>query len=172
VAGKRPDEAAEHLATYLRDHRAGAAGGLSLIRRSAKANADSDLGRLLEDLQHEISEDCATLEDVMGRLGVKPNPLKTWLALIAERMRRLKVNRHLLRYSALDRVIELELLAAAIDIKRNLWRALAVVAENDRRLDAARMRQLIQRSADQHVLVLDAHRSAAAEAFVATGPRR
>lgn len=166
--GDRRDEAANHLATYLRDHRAGAAGGLSLIRRSAKANAGTALGRLLDELHGEISADCSTLEDVMGRLGVSRNPVKTWLAPIAEGLRRVKVNRHPLRYSALDKVVELELLASAIDAKRNLWRALSVVAEHDRRLDADHMRRMIERSAAQHARVLEAHPSVAAEAFVAS----
>lgn len=168
MAGDRTDEAAGHLATYLRDHRAGAASGLALIKRSAKSNAGTDLGRLLEELHAEISEDCAALEDVMGRLGVEPNPLKTFLAPVAERIRRLKINRHPLRYSALDKVVELELLAAAIDAKRNLWCVLAVVAEDDGRLDAARMQQFIERSTDQRSRVLDAHLAVAGEAFVTT----
>ena len=57
----RADETTRHLDTYRRDHRAGAASGLSLITRSAKSNAGTDVGRLLEDLHDEISDDCAAL---------------------------------------------------------------------------------------------------------------
>ena len=48
------------------------------------------------------------LELLMERLEVKKDPVKTTAAHVAERIGRLKPNAHLLSYSPLSRVVELE----------------------------------------------------------------
>ena len=157
--------APDYLATYLRDHRAGAAGGLSLFQRAARANAETELGPLLQELTTEVEEDCAALEEVMRRLGVEPHWLKMAMAPVAERVGRLKLNRHLFKYSPLSRVVELELLIAGVETKRNGWRSLFAVAEDHAALDQAHLAELIERASNQLIRLRDAHRSAATDAF-------
>src|SRR5215204_2468121 len=123
-------DAGDYLATYLRDHRAGAAGGLSLFQSASRANAGTELGRIFEELTREVEEDCAGLEEIMESLGVEPHWLKVAMAPIAERIGRLKLNRHLLRRSPLSPVLELEMLMAGVETKRNGWRALLAVADD------------------------------------------
>ena len=158
-------EPAEYLATYLRDHRAGAAGGLSLFQRSSRANAGTQLGRLLEQLTQEIVEDCASLEEIMDSFGVQQHWLKSATAPVAERVGRLKLNRHLLRRSPLSPVIELEMLIAGVETKRNGWRSLQAVADDYDQLDPARLTELIERASNQLIRLRDAHRAAATNAF-------
>ena len=50
--------------------------------------------------------------------------MKSALGAVAEVVTRLKTNGHLREYSPASRMIELEMLAAGITTKRNLWRAL------------------------------------------------
>jgi hypothetical protein len=163
--GSTEHPAPDYLATYLRDHRAGAAGGLSLFQRAARANADTELGPLLRQLTTEVEDDCAALEAIMERLGVQPHWLKVAIAPVAERVGRLKLNRHLFRYSPLSRVVELELLIAGVETKRNGWRSLFALAERHEALDQAQLAELIERASSQILRLRDAHRSAATDAF-------
>lgn len=153
------------LAVYLRDHRAGAAAGLALARRSQRSNDGTPLGDLLAVLETEIGEDRLALEDIMRRLDVSPSPVKNALGRAAELAGRLKANGRIVRYSPLSRVLELEGLAAGIATKRNLWRSLLAVADVDSRLDRAEVTGLIDRASSQLDRVLEAQQRAAAHAF-------
>jgi hypothetical protein len=114
------------LAIYLNDHLAGATVGVELARRTARANAGTALGMFLaESLVPEITEDRATLERLMDALGVRRSKPKVLAAWTAEKVGRLKLNGELRRYSPLSRLLELEGLAAGIELKRGLWLALA-----------------------------------------------
>lgn len=168
--GDASDAARAYLVTYLRDHRAGAAAGLSLAGHLAEANAGTEWGGPLAELRQAIAADRDSLDDVLADLEVRANPVKQALAPVAARLRRLKLNRHMFRYSPLSRVVDLELLAAGIDTKRNLWRSLASIDGLDDRVDRARLERLVERAAGQHEQVLALHRSAARAAF-GTAPR-
>ena len=50
MVGEPGGAAGDYLTTYLRDHRAGAAAGVSLARHLAEANADTEWGGPLADL--------------------------------------------------------------------------------------------------------------------------
>lgn len=60
----------------------------------------------------------------MKRLEVSESKLKPAVAVVGERLGRLKPNGQLLGYSPLSRVDELELLQIGVTGKRRLWRAL------------------------------------------------
>ena len=114
------------LGIYLNDHLAGATLAVELARRTARANAGTALGVFLtESLVPEITEDRETLERLMDALGVKRSRSKVVAAWTAEKAGRLKLNGELRRYSPLSRLLELEGLAAGIELKRGLWLALA-----------------------------------------------
>lgn len=113
------------LAIYLNDHLAGAALGIELARRLRSSNRDDpEFGEPLARLCAEIEADRDTLVHLIDRLGVKRDPLKPTLARLGERLGRLKPNGRLRGYSPLSRVLELEVLAAGVGGKMQLWNAL------------------------------------------------
>lgn len=147
------------LRVYLNDHLAGATIGVQLVKRAARNNAGSELGELLERLTAEIVEDRATLEDVMARVGAKKSKVKPALAVVAERLGRLKLNGRLTEYSPLSRVLELEGLVLGVTGKRALWDALDKLA--DPRLAEIEFQALAER-AERQRQELEAQRRAAA----------
>jgi hypothetical protein len=158
-----------YLEIYLRDHYAGAAAGLSLTRRSKAANGDRPLGTLLGEIEAEIEHDRQALESIMQRLGVAPSRLKAATGKVGEVVGRLKSNGHVTTYSPLSRLVELEVLAAGIFTKRNLWRSLRAVADRYEALDAAELERLIAGAEHQLERVRHAHDEAAAEALAEAG---
>lgn len=149
------------LGIYLNDHRAGAAFGLSLARRSARSNDGTPLGDVLEHLAAEIAEDRDVLEAVMADVGVAIDRLKVVAAEAAERLARLKLNGRLLGYSDLSRLVELEGLCAGVEAKGSMWRALRLLADHDDRFSATELDRLVERASSQRDL-LEHHRLQAA----------
>lgn len=113
------------LAIYLNDHLAGAALGVELARRLRSSNrGDVEFGEPLAEICAEIEADRETLIRLMERLDVDRGQLKPALALLGERLGRLKPNGQLRGYSPLSRVLELEILSSGIGGKVQLWNAL------------------------------------------------
>ena len=81
----------------------------------------------------------------MHRLGIRENPLKTGLAMGAERLGRLKLNGRAHGYSPLSRFSELEFLTMGIEAKKQLWTTLRDIAGLDRRLPNVHFDELIAR---------------------------
>lgn len=116
---------ADLLAIYLNDHLAGATAGVELARRLRGSNRDDPVfGSPLGEICAEIEADRETLKAIMDRLGVGQGKLKPPLAVIGERLGRLKLNGSLWSYSPLSRLDELEILQLGVSGKRRLWRAL------------------------------------------------
>jgi hypothetical protein len=94
---------------YLNDHLAGATLGCELVRRIARENAGNRLGVFLrDDLLPEIEQDRQALRGLMSSVDVTPSRAKMTAAWMAEKVRRLKLNGELRRYSPLSRLLELE----------------------------------------------------------------
>src|SRR3954451_8381979 len=89
------------LGIYLNDHRAGAAGGLSLARRCLANNRGTPLAETLDQLVAEIAEDEQTLEPVLDKLAIRRDPVRVAIALAVERLGRLKPNGRLRGYTPL-----------------------------------------------------------------------
>ena len=106
---------------YLNDHLAGATLGVELVRRTRRENRDGELGAFLAWLEPQLVEDRAALLALIE----KPSLAKGSLAWLAEKAGRLKTNGHLVSYSPLSRLLELEGLASGIEAKLGLWLALA-----------------------------------------------
>ena len=157
------DEADRRLRIYLQDHFAGSSAGLALVQRCRRANPELD--NLLGALEREIAEDRQSLEAIMSRLGVQPNPIKSALGTVSEFVGRLKSNGTISGYSPSSRVVELEGLAAGVFTKRNLWRSLLAVADLREGLDRTELEELVTRATSQFERILDAHGAAAARAF-------
>jgi hypothetical protein len=157
------DEQVNLREIYLNDHWAGAAAGLALATRLAEENANSPLRADLAWIADQIRRDRETLAEVRHRLRCKGGVLKTAVALIGERLSRLKLNGRILRYSPLSRVLELEALISGVSAKQRLWVALRVFnAEAGRladfdfeRLEAAAGTQLDLLSSIHEVVVRD-----------------
>jgi hypothetical protein len=138
-----------YLAIYLRDHLAGATGGVELARRAARQNQGSEFGAPLAALASEIEEDRAQLRAILRSLDVRPDPLKAGIAWGAEKAGRLKLNGELRGYSPLSRLVEIEALAGGVTGKLSLWRNLRAIAPAEPRLDPAGLDALAGRAEAQ-----------------------
>src|SRR5687767_8621449 len=112
------------LGIYLRDQLALGVAWRELARRAQRHNRGTELGEALAGVATAIAEDVETFRTIMQRVGVRANPVKTGLAIGAERLGRLKLNGRLATYSPLSRFEELEFLAMGIDGKKQLWTTL------------------------------------------------
>ena len=153
------------LAVYLRDHYAGSAAGLALVRRCRRENRGTALDTTLADLEAQFDEDRLSLQDAMSRLGVRPSGVKSALGSLSETVGRLKGNGRIVRRSPSTPVVELEGLAAGIVTKRNLWRTLRAAAPVHAGLESAELDALSERATAQLETVLAAHEGAARRAF-------
>lgn len=137
------------LGIYLNDQLALGVAGRELARRAASENTGTELGTFLGRLAREVTEDVDTLEGVMQRLGIPLSRTKRPLALVAERVGRLKPNGQLRGYSPLSRFLELESLALGLDGKKLLWANVRDLANGGDRLVGIDFDGLIQRAARQ-----------------------
>ncbi|HEU4739913.1 MAG TPA: hypothetical protein VFS54_12650 [Solirubrobacterales bacterium] len=163
-----PQDASDnrYLGIYLNDHLAGAAGGVELARRLRSSNnGDPELGEPLARLCAEIEADRETLVRLTKRLGIRRDPVKPKLAVIAERLGRLKPNGHLRGQSPLSPVLELEILASGIGGKLQLWNALEQRFGGS--LEGFDFQALAERADRQGQEVEDLHMTAAKRAFSA-----
>ena len=151
-----------YLAVYLNDHLAGATAAHELVKRAVSSNEGTEYGEFLTELEHEIAEDRATLVHLMERFDVAQDKLKLTGAFIGEKLGRLKPNAHLLSYSPLSRVVELEVLGLGIEGKLSLWRALLDMEHADERLDPEELQTLVDRAQAQR-RQLEPHRLRAVE---------
>jgi len=117
-------ETKQYWETYLNDHRAGATAGTALVRRIWRSNRRTEWGPIIEKVAESIEQDLVVLDEVRAVAGVSGGDLKRVAALLTERAGRLKLNGHLLTYSPLSRVLELETLMSAVRGKQSLWVAL------------------------------------------------
>jgi len=137
-----------------------------VAKRSASSNAGTELGAAVQSVASQIAEDVATFEQIMDRLGIGRSRVKPSLAMVAERVGRLKLNGRLLSYSPLSRFAELDFLAAGIEGKRILWGNLRDFADLATRLPDVDFDHLIERAERQRA-ELEPHRAQAGrDAFV------
>jgi hypothetical protein len=164
---------ADHLlAIYLNDHLAGSTVGVELARRVRGQNrGDGEFGQPLARICAEIEEDRDTLVHLMERLEVGRDRVKPVLAVLGERLGRLKPNGRLRGYSPLSRVLELEVLSSLVGGKVQLWNAL-----EDRfgeTLEGFDFHQLAARADRQGQQLEDLHLAASDRAFAgATASRQ
>ena len=137
------------LAIYLRDQLALGVLWRELARRAQRHNRGTALSEPLERVAAGIAEDVETFESIMRELGVATNPVKTSLAVVAERFGRLKLNGRLGSYSPLSRFEELEFLTMGIDGKKQLWTTLRDLASLESRLPEVDFDDLIERAEEQ-----------------------
>lgn len=134
------------LGIYLNDQLAAGVLWRETAHRAQRNNDGSDLGDALARVATAISEDVAIFEEIMQRLGVRRNPVKTALAVAAERVGRLKLNGRLTSYSPLSRFAELDFLVYGIEGKKVLWQNLRDCARLGERLPDVDFDELIARA--------------------------
>jgi hypothetical protein len=157
----------ELLPIYLNDHFAAAGGGVQLARRAAGSNEGNEFGAFLSDFAAQADADRSQLEDIMGRLEVSRDEIKTGAVWLGEKLGRLKLNGRLVEYSPLSRVIEFEGLIAGAHAKEALWRTLAALAPDEPRIADVDFVRLIERAREQ-IGGLEQHHQRAAELMLAT----
>jgi hypothetical protein len=135
------------LGIYLNDHLAGATAGTALAHRMARTHQDQ-AERLIR-LAAEIASDRAVLMDMMAALEIPVRSYKVAAAWAGEKAGRLKLNGHLFTRSPLSGLEELEILRLGVEGKAAGWRTLRTLAETDRRLDPARLDDLLARARRQ-----------------------
>jgi hypothetical protein len=155
------------LKIYLQDHHAGSVAGRELARRCLSSNAGTPLGNFLTTFISEITEDAATLVDVMARLGTSPDRAKNAGVWAIEKIGRLKLNGQVRGYSPLSRLVELEGLSLGVEAKIAMWKVLREVAETDDRLRGIDFEALLQRGMRQREELEGRRKDAAVSAFEA-----
>jgi hypothetical protein len=137
------------LAIYLNDHLAGSVVGTELAKRVLRENRGTAFEEPLNWLLAQIQEDRATLVKILQELGVSKSRVKTSLAIVLERLGRLKLNGQLTGYSPLSRLVELEGLALGVTGKLALWENLREIAPEEPGLAAFDFDELIRRAQEQ-----------------------
>ena len=153
------------LGIYLNDQLAAGLLWREIARRAERANEDTDAHDAVARVAAAISEDVATFERIMDRLGVRRSRVKPLLAVAAERAGRLKLNGRLLRTSPLSRFVELDFLVMGIEGKKVLWQTLRDCAGLAERLPDVDFDALIERAQRQRDEIEPFRRGAGAAAF-------
>lgn len=147
----------DDLSVYLNDHLAGATAGVNLAHRAADG-----------EMAAEIEEDRAALIGIMGRLGVRQDPVKVALGWAAVRAVRLRFVAELLGHAPLGRLEEIEALALGVEGKLALWQALRHTHDSDPRLEGVDLDDLIARARSQRRRLERLRMRAADAAFVSS----
>ena len=117
----------DHLKTYLVDHAALTLSVLELAKRAKNSNPEGELGEFLTEMIPIVEAERTTLKEMLHRIKGRDSPLKNFAAWSAEKAGRFKLNDSLFTYSDLSRVVELEALLAATEVKTAMWDALAAL---------------------------------------------
>ena len=145
------------LATYLKDHYAGSAGGTRLCRQIADTASDVDSKREASSIADAIEADQRKLLDIMRRLDVTPSRFKAIGARLGELGGRGK-----LRASSADgRVLQFEAMIMGVTGKLRLWHSLGELAATVPGLDAEELEALKARAKDQRTRLGQLHLAAA-----------
>ncbi|MFE2554175.1 hypothetical protein ACFXGI_37550 [Streptomyces sp. NPDC059355] len=150
------------LGIYLNDHLAGAGAGISLLKRVTRVHRGSDAGPRLALLTEEITQDRASLREIMTVLNVPLNHVRALVGVAAAQAGRLKGNGRVLARSPLSDVLELEAIRVGVEGKKELWRTLHTLARTEPRLNTEALGRLLAR-AERQAGVLETLRLAAVD---------
>ena len=154
-------DARKALGTYVNDHLAGSAAGLELLRFIVGSNPGTELARELEPTIGQLQEERRMLGRLLGRLGVRVDPVRQGVAWAGEKAARVRFARFVTRDADLSRLLELEAMSAGVDGKRCLWWSLLAIEDDHPELAELPLRDLEERARQQREL-LERHRLAAA----------
>jgi hypothetical protein len=135
------------LATYLRDHQAGALHAIEHLEAIRDGYQGTPMGEFASALLADVKSDQQTLREIADRVGAGGSGLKGLAAHASERLSRIKLS-HSGNYG-LGLFEALEFLELGIRGKWALWRALAAAASVDDRLTGVDFDRLIARAEEQ-----------------------
>lgn len=147
----------ELLGTYLNDHYSGAMAGSELAQKLGTENAGTKYGSFLSDLAQEVEHDRATLEDLIGRLGIEKSQVKEAAGWVMEKLSRVKLSEAVTGDADLKRLLEFETLSLGIEGKLAMWRALREVSASYPELADTDLDGLVKRAENQRAS-LEEHR--------------
>jgi hypothetical protein len=150
------------LATYLRDHLAGATSAIEVVEMLRDQQAGTPLGDFAVRLLEEITADRAVLEELAQRVAAGSHPLKEAGAWMGAKVARIKLG-HL--GGELGTYEALEFLALGIQGKLALWRALQRIAPVDERVRSLDLERLVGRAQAQYAEVEERRLAHADAAF-------
>lgn len=138
------------LGIYMTDHLALGVFALELARRAQRAHAGTELAAALARVAEDgIAQDIAFYKLMMRRLGLSCRSPKIALAIVGERIGRVKLNGRLWRRSPLSSFEELDFVVMAIENKVVLWQNLRDLAGLRERLPDVNFEELIARARAQ-----------------------
>jgi hypothetical protein len=141
----------EALQTYMADHLAGAVHAIELVKNLQDKYQNETLGQFAGSLLEAIEADKNILEDLAKQIGGGPSTVKDTISWAAEKFSRLKLRHG--DEESLGMFESLEHLALGIQGKLALWRALAVIAAAETRLQGPDYERLARRAREQHEAV-------------------
>ncbi len=147
----------EWLPFYLRDHMAGATAGVNLFDRVAGGHSDHGVRAQVALLSGEVDQDRRALGRIMVALGMRQLSLTMLTGVLGELAGRCKPNGYLTGRSPGADVLELEALTAAVHGKARMWETLLAHADQDPRLDADQLRDLLDRATTQNEIIIALH---------------
>jgi hypothetical protein len=155
------DEMSKPLATYLRDHLAGATHAVGLVESLRDDYSDKPIGQFAGNLLAEIKSDRAILQKIAETSGSGESHFKDAVARLSDKISRIKLN-HTAGIGLLE---SLEFLELGILGKCALWRSLAAIAPSDSRLSGIHFDDLLARAETQSAQVEDRRLEAALSAL-------
>jgi hypothetical protein len=139
------------LATYLHDHRAGGVHAVDLLEAIRDQYAGEPLGQFAVRLLVDIKADREVLRELAEHIGICSSGMKEMTAWVGEKVSRLELRRG--SSNGLGTFEALEFLELGIHGKSALWRALALAAPADARLQNMDFEHLAARAETQHAQV-------------------
>ncbi|MEU6136646.1 hypothetical protein [Nocardioides sp. NPDC047086] len=145
------------LHAYLQHHWAGSSAGLAMFERVGRSHSDTDVAARVRQLATEVNEDREQLRQIIVATGAAPSRIAATTGRAVELAGRFKPNGRLVRRSPLSDLFELEALRDAVAAKRAGWQLLRTATEDDARVDALQLDELIRRADDQLARLEDLH---------------
>lgn len=132
VPRPKAGERRQLLKTWVQDRIAASTFTFELLKRSIKNNAGTAFERPLQQILEELRDERRHLDEIAAAIAAPPPLVKQTAAWFAEKAGRFKPNGHLLRYSPLSRVLELETLLSATYAREVSWKALDAIPDDDK----------------------------------------
>jgi hypothetical protein len=152
------------LATYLRDHLAGAAAAIELLEFLRDRHSSESVGDLAASLLADVEADRTVLRELFDRIDGSSSPVKEAAAWVTAKLSRLKLDHRAV--GDLGVLEALETLALGILGKLALWHALVLVARDESRLTGVDFGRLAARAETQHERVEEFRLEVARSALV------
>lgn len=147
----------EWLQYYLRDHFAGATAGVNLFARVSRGHSNPQVRTEVGSIYKEVVQEREILRAILSDLGIRRVSGTMVMAVVGERVGRLKPNGALRKRSIGADVLELEALAAAVQVKACMWGTLLGLAAIDSRLETDQMKQLQDQAIKQRHTLTSLH---------------